>query len=85
MTSPAGHSEREQARLFAVILRNEVEAMHKNIAKAETRWKQRCELDGYVDPPERLIAIQARIDEVERMVVALDARFSPKRTGRRAE
>ncbi len=84
VTSPAGHSEREQARLFAGILRNEVEAMHKNVAKAEIRWKRRCEIDGYVDPPERLIAIRARIDEVERMLVALDTRFSSKRTRRRS-
>jgi hypothetical protein len=68
-------SERAQAKLFAEILRREVTAMSEKVVGAETQWQRRCESEGYVDPPERLVVVRERVDEVERMLKALSARF----------
>jgi hypothetical protein len=68
-------SERVQAELFAEILRREIAAMRKKAAKAEVEWQRRCESEGYIDPPERLVAVRERLDEVDRMLKALRARF----------
>ena len=68
-------SERAQAKLFAEILRREVTAMSKEVARAEIKWQRRCESEGCVDPPERLVVVRERVDEVERMLKALSARF----------
>jgi hypothetical protein len=68
-------SERAQAKLFAEILRREVTAMSEKVVGAESQWQRRCESEGYVDPPERLVVVRERVDEVERMLKALSARF----------
>jgi hypothetical protein len=68
-------SERVQAELFAEILRREVTAMSKEVARAEIKWQRRCESEGYVDPPQRLVVVRERVDEIERMLKALSARF----------
>jgi hypothetical protein len=72
---PTQSSERAQARLFAEILRRQVTEMNKNVAKAETQWQRRCEAQGQLDPPERLVIVRERIEKVEKMLEALDARF----------
>jgi hypothetical protein len=68
-------SERVQAQLFAGILQRQVTEMSEKVARAETQWRRRCEAEGYVDPPERLIIVRERIEEVEKMLNALNARF----------
>ena len=68
-------SERVQAELFAEILRREVTAMSREVARAEIKWQRRCESEGCVDSPERLVVVRERVDEVERMLKALSARF----------
>ena len=35
----------------------------------------RCEADGAVHPPERLMLMQGRVEEADRMLVALMSRF----------
>jgi hypothetical protein len=72
LTQPA---ERVQAQLFAAILRNETAVMRKNVVKAEADWRRRCDADGYIDPPDRLVVVQERIEEAVRMLDALNARF----------
>ena len=72
LTQPA---ERVQASLFITLLRGEVAAMSKNVAKAEAHWRARCEAAGDVDPPERLVVVQGRIAEAVRMLDALKTRF----------
>ena len=67
--------ERAQARLFADILRQEVAQMRKSVAKAESQWRHRCEVEGDVDPPERLALVCGRIEEAVKMLDALNARF----------
>ena len=49
--------------------------MSEKVVGAETQWQRRCESEGYVDPPERLVVVRERVDEVERMLKALSARF----------
>lgn len=68
-------AERIQASLFAALLRDEVSVLSSSIAKAEAEWQSRCDAGGYVDPPERLGVVKARIDEAVRMLDALDTRF----------
>ena len=74
-TPPTQPCERVQAQLFAKILRQEVAEMNKKVAKAETEWRRRCEVDGYVDPPERLVLVRKRIEEATTMLDALKTRF----------
>jgi hypothetical protein len=71
--------ERAQAHLFADILRQEVARMSKSIAKAESRWRHRCEVEGDVDPPERLRLVRGRMEEAVKMLDALNARFPGSR------
>ncbi len=68
-------AERVQASLFTAILRSEVAAMSKSVAKAETEWRSRCDAEGYVDPPERLVVVKERMKEAARMLDALNTRF----------
>jgi hypothetical protein len=68
-------AERVQAALFAALLRSEVSAMRKSVAKAESEWQSRCDAEGYVEPPERLGVVQERIQEAVRMLDALNTRF----------
>jgi hypothetical protein len=68
-------SERVQAQLFAKILRCEIAAMKRAVSNAESEWQRRCESEGYVDPPERLAVVRARITEARRMLNALNGRF----------
>jgi hypothetical protein len=68
-------SERVQAQLFAKILRHEIAAMKRKVSNAESEWQNRCESEGYVDPPERLAVVRERIAEARRMLNALNARF----------
>jgi hypothetical protein len=68
-------SERVQAQLFAKILRREIAAMKRAVSNAESEWQRRCESEGYVDPPERLAVVRARITEARRMLNALNGRF----------
>jgi len=71
--------ERAQAELFADILRQEVAQMRKSITKAESRWRQRCQAEGDVDPPERLTLVRVRMAEAVKMLDALNARFPGNR------
>jgi hypothetical protein len=68
-------SERAQAQLFARQLRRDIATMTRKVTKAEAAWQRRCESDGYVDPPQRLVIVQQRIAEARRMLSALRARF----------
>ena len=68
-------SERVQAEIFAGILRRQVTEMSEKAAKAETQWRRRCETQGYVDPPERLVIVREGIEEAEKMLKALNARL----------
>ena len=67
--------EHAQAQLFADILRQEVAQMNKSITKAESQWRHRCEVEGDVDPPERLRLVRGRRAEAIKMLDALNARF----------
>jgi hypothetical protein len=71
--------ERAQAQLFADILRQEVAQMRKSIAKAESQWRHRCEVEGDVDPPQRLTLVRRRMEEAVKMLDALNARFPGNR------
>ena len=74
-------SDRAQAQLFADILRQEVAQMSKSVTKAESQWRHRCEVEGDVDPPERLTLVRGRMEEAVKMLDALNARFpGPGRT-----
>ena len=42
---------------------------------AETEWRRRCEAEGAVDPPERLMLVQGRVEEAVRVLDALLLRF----------
>jgi hypothetical protein len=68
-------SERAQAKRFAKILRRELAEMSEKVVAAEVEWHLRCEAEGYVEPPERLVIVRERVAEVERMLKALSARF----------
>ena len=48
-------------RVFAEILRREIAAMSKKVAKAEVEWQRRCESEGYIDPPERLVVVRGAL------------------------
>ena len=72
MTRPC---ERAQAQLFADILRQEIAQMSRTITKGESQWRQRCEVEGHVDPPERLRLVRGRMQEAVQMLEALNARF----------
>ena len=71
--------DRAQAQLFADILRHEVAQMNKNVTKAESQWRHRCEVEGDVDPPERLTLVRGRMEEAVKMLDALNARFPGSR------
>jgi hypothetical protein len=68
-------SERDQAELFAELLRCEIAAMKRTVRNAKSEWRRRCESEGYVDPPEHLAVVRERIAEARRMLTALNARF----------
>ena len=68
-------SERVQAQLFAKVLRRDIETMKRKVTKAESAWQRRCEADGYVEPPKRLVVVRERLAEARRMLSALNARF----------
>jgi hypothetical protein len=68
-------SERVQAQLFAKLLRRDIEAMKRKVVKAESAWQKRCESEGYVEPPKRLLVVRERLTEARRMLSALNARF----------
>jgi hypothetical protein len=67
--------ERAQAQLFAGLLRRDIASMKRKISKAESAWERRCESEGYVDPPKRLVIVRERLIEARRMLSALNARF----------
>jgi hypothetical protein len=68
-------TEKAQAKHFAKILRGELANMNEKVVAAEVEWHLRCESEGYVDPPERLVTVQGRIADIKRMLKALSARF----------
>ena len=68
-------TEKAQAKRFAKILRGELASMNEKVVAAEVEWHLRCESEGYVDPPERLVTVQRRIADVKRMLKALSVRF----------
>ena len=68
-------SERVQAQLFAKLLRGDIETMKRKVTKAESAWQRRCEAEGYVEPPMRLVVVRERLAEARRMLTALNARF----------
>ena len=53
--------------------------MSKSIAKAESKWRHRCEVEGDVDPPERLTLVRARMEKAVKLLDALNARFPGNR------
>ena len=67
--------EREQAVLFADILRKELRQMRSAAAAAEVRWSRRHDGDLDAEPPERLERLQGRIQEASTLLDALNARF----------
>jgi hypothetical protein len=67
--------ERAQAKGFAKILRGELAEMSEKVLAAEVEWHLRCESEGYVDPPARLVTVQERMEQVETMLKALSNRF----------
>jgi hypothetical protein len=68
-------SERAQAQLFARALRHDIASLKRKITKAESAWERRCESEGYLDPPKRLVIVRERLSEMRRMLTALNARF----------
>jgi len=68
-------SERVQAQQFAKLLRRDIETMKRKVVKAESAWQKRCESEGYVEPPKRLVIVRERLTEARRMLSALNARF----------
>ena len=68
-------SERVQAQLFAKLLRRDIETMKRKVVKAESAWQKRCESEGYVEPPTRLVIVRERLTEARRMLSALNARY----------
>jgi hypothetical protein len=68
-------SERAQAQLFARALRHDIASLKQKITKAESAWERRCDSEGYVDPPKRLVIVRERLSEMRRMLSALNARF----------
>jgi hypothetical protein len=68
-------SERVQAQLFAKLLRRDIETMKRKVTNAESAWEKRCESEGYVEPPKRLVIVRERLTEARRMLSALNARF----------
>lgn len=73
--SVSRRSERVQAQLFAKLLRHDIETMKRKVTKAELTWQKRCESEGYVEPPTRLVIVRERLIEARRMLSALNARF----------
>lgn len=67
--------ERTQAQMFADMLHREVAEMTKRVATAEAQWRRRCAEKGDVEPPERLLLVQGRLEEAVRMLAALKTRF----------
>lgn len=67
--------ERVQAQLFARLLRRDIETMKRKVTKAESAWQRRCESEGYVEPPKRLVIVRERLAEARRMLSALNTRF----------
>jgi hypothetical protein len=67
--------EREQAVLFADILRKELRQMRAAAAEAEGRWSRRHDGDVHAEPPERLERLRGRIQEASTLLDALNARF----------
>jgi hypothetical protein len=49
--------------------------MKRKVVKAESAWQKRCESEGYVEPPQRLVIVRERLTEARRMLSALNARF----------
>ena len=68
-------SERAQAKRFSEMLRRELVELTEKLVAAEARWHRRCELGGYVDPPERVAMVRRRVADLEGMLKALAARF----------
>jgi hypothetical protein len=68
-------SERAQAQLFAGLLRRDIASMKRKVSTAESAWERRCESEGYIDPPKRLVIVRERLIEARRMLSALNARF----------
>jgi hypothetical protein len=67
--------DRAQAKSFAKILRRELTELSEKLVTAEVEWHLRCESEGYVDPPRRLVVVQERAADIERMLTALSVRF----------
>lgn len=67
--------ERLQAQVFAKLLRRDIDMMTRKVSKAESAWQRRCETEGYVEPPKRLVVVRERLAEARRMLTALNARF----------
>jgi hypothetical protein len=67
--------EKAQANRFAKILRAELANLNEKVVTAEVEWHLRCESEGYVDPPERLVTVLGRIADIKRMLKALSTRF----------
>jgi hypothetical protein len=73
--SQTQQSEVAQAKRFSEMLRRELAELTEKLVAAEARWLRRCELGGYVDPPERVAMVRRRVADLEGMLKALGARF----------
>ena len=76
--TPTAHpSEQEQAELFASILAAELRTMRLTATKAKRQLREQRMRSGLSDEPgERLRRLQERIAEADRLLTALNARFS---------
>lgn len=67
--------EREQAKRFAAILRSELGDMRQVVAIAERKRSARQQLRGETGPPARIVLLLDRIEEADRILNTLTARF----------
>jgi hypothetical protein len=68
-------AERAQAKRFAKMLRRELNEINEKLVAVDVEWHLRCESEGDVEPPQRLVIARERVTEIERMLKALTARF----------
>jgi hypothetical protein len=68
--------EREQAQRFADILRRELGDMRRAVAIAERKRSGRQRYNCKDEPPERITRLLDRIEEADRILSALTARFT---------
>ena len=75
-TRVASSIDREQAQRFAIILRNELGDMRGAVAAAERKQSGRQRYSQRAEPAERITRLLDRIEEADRILSALTARFT---------